>query len=107
NVLAGVLLFGEDACAFKDKIDVQVGPGQVSRVAFAQVFDRVAVDNQAVAFYLDTLIVAPVYTVVLQQIGHVVNRTNVVDGHQFKLRSIHNHFEGSAANTSQPVDRYS
>src|SRR5690606_32032724 len=80
EVGSGLVAVGEDAGRLDDHVDAQVTPGDLRRVAVLDDLEDVAVDVDAAVDLLDGARVGAGDRVPLEQQGHLVERTQVVDG---------------------------
>jgi hypothetical protein len=55
---------------------------------------------------MDVLFVHSVNAVILEQVGSILQRHQVVDRHNFKARRIHDNFQRSSSNTAEAIDCY-
>ena len=82
EVERGLVAAGEDAGRLDDDVDAEVAPRQLLGVAHGQHLERVAVDLDAVVGGLDVVVEPAEHRVVLEQVGHRLDRTEVVDRHE-------------------------
>jgi hypothetical protein len=106
HVFFGVVAVGEQAGALQHQVDLEVGPREPLRVALAQVHQRLAVDDKLAVEGLDLPLVTPVHGVVLEQVHHVVEGADLVDGYELELGLLQHQLERRPADTAEPVDRH-
>jgi hypothetical protein len=104
DVLASILRLGEEAGALQHDVHTQLAPGQTGRVALAEIAVWLAVDDQIPATGGYWFAVAPVNCVVLDQVGDIVKRGNIIDGDKLQFGSVEDDLEGCAPDASQSID---
>ena len=87
EVRRGRVALGEEARALDDHVHTQLAPRQVLRVALAEHAQLVAVHADAALRRLDGVRQHAEHTVVLQEVGHLVQRAEVVDRHEIDVRA--------------------
>jgi hypothetical protein len=107
GVALEVRFMGEHARALQDNVDGQVAPGQLVQVLFVQRDARLAVNDEAPALGSDVASVTAVDRVVLQQLGELFRRDEIVDRRQLERSVVDDLLECGAPDPAQSIDRYS
>ena len=117
QVAPGLLGFGEQAGRFDDVLDAKLLPRQGGRPFLdGEALDRVAVDDERVVFGGARRLLAgdraaepTLRRVVLEQVGEVVGRDEVVDGHHVERlaeQPLLDQVEDEAADAAEAVDAH-
>jgi hypothetical protein len=99
-VLFQVVLGFEDAGAFQHQVHAEVGPRQVRRVTFGERRDPPTVDRQPRVRGGDRMVVAPVDSVVFEEVGQVVDIGDVVDRDKVEPVGIHDDLQRRPADAA-------
>ena len=106
DVFFEVGFFGEKPGAFEDQVDFQVFPGPIGGVFFAEEFDFVAVDGEAVFCGFDFAVVEAVDGVMFYEIGEIICGDQVVDGCEIQVGIFLDNLEDGSADSSEAIDCY-
>ncbi len=103
-----IFLDGEDAGAFDHDLDAQAAPRDVGRVGFLERLDLLPVDNQGILCHLNLAIETAIVRVVLEQVGHGWQVTNIVECNHFQLlRVVIAHgLQDLPSNATKTIDTY-
>ena len=104
DVLGQALFRPELAGALQDEIDAKFAPRQARRIRLREHGDAATIDHERVLGRLHVLWVPTVDGVVLEKVGKVFGRDDVVHRHEIKLLDLGNDSEGGAADAAEPVD---
>ena len=102
----GLGAVGEEAGGLDDDVDSEVAPRKVARLAVGQDLDGLAVGDDAVFGRDDLVERAAVDRVVLQQMGHRGNVTEVVDRNHFDVRVVRHRAIREATDATKTVNTY-
>jgi hypothetical protein len=94
----------EHAGALQDNVDGQVAPGQLVQVLLVQGDTGAAVDDEAAALGSNVAPVPAVDGVVLQQIGQLVRRDEVIDRCQLERPIVEDLLERGTPDPSHSID---
>ena len=104
NVALGLLLGKEQAGGLNDVLGAQLLPGQVVGIALGADGDALAVDDDVIALRLHLTVKLAVHGVVLQHIGQVIGRTQIVDTHDLDFRVVNGPADHHTADAAKAVD---
>src|SRR5690606_5303141 len=94
----------EDPGTLEDQVDFQVFPRQTFRIAFLEGANCSATDHELAVLVPHLLLVAPVNSVVLEQIGKNICSGEIVHRHQFQLWRFLNDLERGPADPAESID---
>ncbi len=102
---SGGIALGEEAGRLDHHVDAQVAPRQVLRVALREHLEHIVADSDAVLVHLDRRGECTKDRVVLQQVGHLIERAEVVDADEIDVGApLLGGAEEVAANAAKAID---
>src|SRR5918996_1579595 len=105
HLVARVRVDGGHQAPLDPEVDPEVAPRQLLRVAHREHLEGVAPDLDAVVGHLDVVVEPPEHRVVLEQVGHRVDRAEVVDRHEVDVGAdLGGRPEEVAADAAEAVD---
>ena len=104
NVTLRLLLGEEQTRGLDDVLSAQLLPGQVVGVTLGGDGNALAVDDDGALLGLHLAVKLAVHGVVLQHIGQIVGRTQIVDAHDLDLGVVNSAANYHAADTAESID---
>ena len=104
QVSLGLLLRQEQTGGLHHILRAQLGPGQVGGVPLGGDGDLLAVDHDGVLSAADLSLADAVHGVILQHIGQILGRAQVVDAHDLDLGVVQAGPKDHAANAAKAID---
>ncbi len=103
---AALLLGGEDAGAFQRDVDVQFLVGQLGGVLDGGDFDLVAGGDHILAIHAHLGRKAAMHAVIAQQMGVGLDRTQIVDSHDFDVAAsrFHDRPQNQPSDAAKAID---
>ena len=97
---------GEQPGRFDDVIRLDFLPGQLSRIFDGHTTNVLAIDDHAFRITTDLGRRASVDRVILEQIGEIVRRNDIVDSDELDVLVLHRRPKHQPADTPETIDRY-
>jgi len=94
---------GKQTRRFNAEISTQCAPGKLGWIAHGDAFDEFAIDDDAVFLGFDCAIVPAMRRIVLQKIGEIVRRNEIVDTDELDIGILDARAENQAADPSKPL----
>ena len=106
DVGAGLFVREEEAGGLDDDVGADFVPLEGGRILLGREADRLAVDDEVRAVYLDVVIEDAVHGIVLQHVSEVVGIEQVIDAHDLDVvrEVLNSRAENHAADAAEAVD---